>query len=138
MNAFVLPDVASQTCSDQGIPLKWVGMQGIALPVRLAEQRLNAYVDAGVSLDRSDARGIHMSRLYLALERLEHQELTAPLLDEVLGHFLDSHCDLSKTASLRLKGDVRFKRPALLSQLAGWKAYPFEVNASRNAQDSQP
>lgn len=137
MNALVLPDVASQTRSDHGIPLKWVGMQGIALPVRLAEQRFNADIDAGVSLDMPDARGIHMSRLYLALERLEHQELTAPLLDKVLSHFLDSHCDLSKTAYLRLKGDVLFKRPALLSQLGGWKAYPFEVNAIRDAQDSR-
>ena len=137
MNALVLPDVASQTRSEQGIPLKWVGMQGIALPVRLAEQRVTAYIDAGVSLDSPDVRGIHMSRLYLALERLEQQELTAPLLDEVLGHFLDSHCDLSKTASLRLKADALFKRPALLSQLGGWKAYPFEVNASRDAQDSR-
>ncbi|MGL4317017.1 MAG: GTP cyclohydrolase FolE2 [Pseudomonas sp.] len=137
MTSLVLPDIASQTRSDQDIPLKWVGMQGIALPVRLAEQRVNAYIDAGVSLDRPDARGIHMSRLYLALEKLEHQELTAPLLDEVLDHFLDSHGDLSKTASLRLKGEVLFKRPALLSQLGGWKAYPFEVNAIRDAQDSR-
>lgn len=137
MNTLVLPDVASQALSGQGIPLKWVGMQGVALPVRLAEQRFNAYIDAGVSLDMPDARGIHMSRLYLALERLEHQELTAPLLDEVLRHFLDSHCDLSKTAHLRLKGDVLLKRPALLSQLGGWKAYPFEVNAIRDAQGSR-
>jgi GTP cyclohydrolase I len=137
MNALVLPDVASQTHFDQKVPLSWVGMQGIALPVRLADQRLNAQIDAGVSLDSPDARGIHMSRLYLALERLEQQELTAPLLDEVLGHFLDSHCDLSKTAYLRLKGEVLFKRSALLSQLGGWKAYPFEVNTSRDAQDSR-
>lgn len=136
MNALVLPDIASQTRSDQGIPLKWVGMQGIALPVRVAEQQVRALIDAGVSLDTPDARGIHMSRLYLALERLEQQELTAPLLDEVLDHFLDSHCDLSKSASLRLKADALFKRPALLSQLGGWKAYPFEVYASRDAQDS--
>jgi len=33
MNALILPDVASQTLSDQGILLKWVGMQGITLPV---------------------------------------------------------------------------------------------------------
>lgn len=137
MTSLVLPDIASQTRSDQDIPLKWVGMKGIALPVRLAEQQVNAFIDAGVSLDNPGARGIHMSRLYLALERLEHQELTVPLLHEVLGHFLDSHSDLSKAASLRLKGDVLIKRPALLSPLNGWKAYPIEVNASRDSQDSR-
>jgi GTP cyclohydrolase I len=137
MTSLVLPDIASQTQSDQGIPLKWVGMQGIALPVRLAEQRVNAYIDAGVSLDSPDVRGIHMSRLYLALERLEHQELSPPLIDEVLDHFLDSHRDLSTSAFLRLKGEVLFKRPALLSQMGGWKAYPFEIDTSRNAQGSR-
>ncbi|BBB30754.1 GTP cyclohydrolase FolE2 [Neptunomonas japonica] len=137
MNSLALPDVASQLNSYQDTPLKLVGMQGIALPIRLAGQPLNAYVDAGVSLDKSKARGIHMSRLYLALEALEDQELTVPLLNEVLDCFLDSHSDLSTTAHLSIKGDVLFKRPALLSQLAGWKAYPFEVNAIRSGQETR-
>ena len=62
MTAF-LPDVASQAASDT-LALDWVGMQGIALPLRLHGERLNALADAGVSLDAAAARGIHMSRLY--------------------------------------------------------------------------
>lgn len=137
MNASVLPDVASQGRVVHAIPLSWVGMEGVALPIELARQRVAAYIDAGVSLDTPDARGIHMSRLYLALEQLEHQELTVPLLNEVLGRFLESHEALSKTASLKIKGEALFKRPALLSQLGGWKAYPFEINASRDLLGSQ-
>ncbi|WP_177318486.1 GTP cyclohydrolase, FolE2/MptA family, partial [Pseudomonas sp. R62] len=66
MNALTLPDIAAQSAR-LALPLDWVGMRGIALPVVLEGQCLSARVDAGVSLDDGEARGIHMSRLYLAL-----------------------------------------------------------------------
>ena len=62
-----LPDIACQS-TRLPIPLDWVGMQGIAVPLRIASERVAAYADAGVSLDEADARGIHMSRLYLRLQ----------------------------------------------------------------------
>ena len=55
MNALTLPDIAAQA-SRQALPLDWVGMCGIALPVLIDGQRLNAKADAGVSLDDSEAR----------------------------------------------------------------------------------
>ncbi len=70
MNALTLPDIARQTTTAD-LPLDWVGMQGIALPVQIGGQRVAAEADAGVSLDDPQARGIHMSRLYLALAELE-------------------------------------------------------------------
>jgi GTP cyclohydrolase I len=75
MNALTLPDVAAQI-SRQALPLDWVGMCGIALPILIGGHRLQAMADAGVSLDDREARGIHMSRLYLALEALEEIELS--------------------------------------------------------------
>ncbi len=132
MNAFALPDIAAQS-APQAMPLDWVGMCGIALPLRLDGQTLAARADAGVSLDEASARGIHMSRLYLVLEELEHEELSAGLLRRVLARFLDSHQGLSGSASLRLYGEAVLKRPALVSSLAGWKAYPFEVHARQDA-----
>ena len=127
MTAF-LPDVASQAASDT-LALDWVGMQGIALPLRLHGERLAALADAGVSLDDGRARGIHMSRLYLALARLEQRELNPALLREVLDEFLASHAGLSRRASLRLAFDALLERPALVSPLSGWKRYPCEVRA---------
>jgi len=62
MNALTLPDIAAQAAR-QALPLDWVGMRGIALPVFIEGQRLAAKADAGVSLDDGEARGIHMSRL---------------------------------------------------------------------------
>ena len=128
MNALTLPDVAAQAAR-QALPLEWVGMCGIALPVFIEGQRLAARADAGVSLDNGDARGIHMSRLYLGLETLEQQNLSPALLHRVLQRFLDSHEDLSDAAYLNIHADLLLRRPALVSPLAGWKTYPVTVSA---------
>lgn len=131
MNALTLPDIAAQA-TRHAQPLDWVGMTAIAQPLTLLEQRINARVDAGVSLDEGSARGIHMSRLYLALQALETEPLDPQLLQRVLAHFLDSHASLSKRAYLHLRGEVLLRRPALVSPLAGWRAYPFEVRATQD------
>jgi GTP cyclohydrolase IB len=128
MNALTLPDIASQALT-QAFALDWVGMCGIALPVLFNGQRISAKADAGVSLDDGEARGIHMSRLYLALEMFEEEELTPALLRRVLQRFLDSHEDLSDNAYLRIHTDLLLKRPALVSPLSGWKSYPIELVA---------
>lgn len=128
MNALTLPDIAAQA-SRQAMPLDWVGMCGIAVPALLDGQRLSASADAGVSLDDGEARGIHMSRLYVALEKLEGTELTPDLLRRILQEFLDSHEGLSRNASLTLRTDLMYKRPALISPLAGWKRYPTVIEA---------
>ena len=128
MNALTLPDIAAQAAR-QSLPLDWVGMCGIALPVLFDDQRLNAKADAGVSLDDAQARGIHMSRLYLALAMLEQENLTPALLRRVLQDFLDSHQGLATSAYLRIHSDILLKRPALVSPLAGWKSYPISLDA---------
>lgn len=129
MNALTLPDIASQNAR-QIVPLDWVGMCGIALPIVIEGQRLTATADAGVSLDDGEARGIHMSRLYLALEMLESQDLNPLLLKKILQQFLDSHDDLSICAYLRIHTQMLLKRPALVSPLSGWKTYPVTIDAS--------
>ncbi len=129
MNALTLPDIAAQAAR-QALPLDWVGMRGIALPVFIEGQRLAAKADAGVSLDDGEARGIHMSRLYLALEMLEQQNLTPALLQQVLQRFIDSHEGLANSAYLNIHTDLLLRRPALVSPLAGWKTYPVTIAAT--------
>ncbi|WP_210014029.1 GTP cyclohydrolase FolE2 [Pseudomonas palmensis] len=128
MNALTLPDIAAQA-SQQSMPLEWVGMCGIALPITLDGVQVRASADAGVSLDDGASRGIHMSRLYLALEAFEHAAFSVGLVRQVLERFIDSHQGLSTTAYLRLGFELLLKRPALVSPLAGWKAYPMSVDA---------
>ncbi|MDN6855123.1 GTP cyclohydrolase FolE2 [Pseudomonas sp. CAN2814] len=124
----LLPDIACQS-TRLPIPLDWVGMHGIAVPLRIAGERVAAFADAGVSLDEADARGIHMSRLFLELEALAEDELSPALLRGLLGQFLKSHAQLSQRASLALRFELMLRRPALVSPLSGWKRYPCEVHA---------
>ncbi|AQU83341.1 MULTISPECIES: GTP cyclohydrolase FolE2 [unclassified Halomonas] len=126
MTALTLPDIAQQPSHLPGT-LSWVGMEGITLPVALAGSLVSAKASAGVSLEAAEARGIHMSRLYMALESLEHQALTQVSMQRVLGAFLDSHQGLSEHAYLTFSGEVLLKRDALISPLSGWKSYPFTL-----------
>lgn len=130
-NGCRLPDVAV-SLPDHAATLDWVGMEEICLPLRLAGQPVVARANAGVSLDDPGTRGIHMSRLYMALRELEQRELDGPAIRAVLDAFLQSHHGLSRAAYLRLAGEVPLERPALVSALAGWKAYPFRIEASRD------
>jgi GTP cyclohydrolase I len=133
MTALPLPDIARQITTAP-LALDWVGMQGIAVPLRLHGERLAAQADAGVSLDKADARGIHMSRLYLALQRLAHEELRPALLRALIDDFLASHTELSQRASVRLRFEALLQRPALVSPLNGWKGYPCELLAEGDAR----
>ena len=128
MTQLTLPDIAAQA-QQHALPLDWVGMCGIAVPVQFEGRIAAATVDAGVSLVDGSSRGIHMSRLYLALESLEHQPLTPLAIRQLLADFLSSHEGLSSAAYLRLTFEHLLKRPALISPLAGWKSYPITLDA---------
>ncbi|HGE8475513.1 TPA: GTP cyclohydrolase, FolE2/MptA family, partial [Serratia marcescens] len=87
-----LPDAQAWRGEMSDVGLDWVGMQGIALPLELAGKPLMAKVDAGINLraEAAGERGIHMSRLYLALDELTQGELTPQRLGRTLQAFLDS------------------------------------------------
>ena len=118
-----LPDITSHSNVDFQSPLKWVGMEKIALPLKLAQTHvdvhLNAKADVFVSLD-SDAKGIHMSRLYLLLNQLlANQSLSTKRINEFMEAVLASQKGLSKGAKLVLHFDLPLLKPALLSDNAG-------------------
>lgn len=127
-----LADVADDRRT-RGSALSWVGMEGIALPLKVAGRAIAGRASAGVSLDDPTARGIHMSRLYLALAELEGQELSLSRVAGVLDAFLESHEGLSRQAFLDLEGEALLRRPALISPLSGWKTYPFALRCRRDA-----
>jgi GTP cyclohydrolase IB len=128
MTSLTLPDIATQP-QEHAVPLDWVGMCGIALPIQFDGRQVSAMANAGVSLVDGASRGIHMSRLYLALELLEQQPLTPLAIRHLLAGFLASHEGLSSAAYLTLTFEHLLKRPALVSPLAGWKRYPITVEA---------
>jgi GTP cyclohydrolase I len=96
---------------------------------------MSARVDAFVNLAREDGRGIHMSRLYLHLDRhLSAEPLTPASLRRCLRDFLESHADLSDRAWLRVRFDHLVRRPALASANSGWRSYPVELLATLEGQ----
>jgi GTP cyclohydrolase I len=134
--ARLLPDVAVHAQPHLAGALDWVGMADIQVPVLFDAgdgdvQRASARVGAFVNLNRPDKRGIHMSRLYLQVERaLSTQVLTADSLHALLRGFLDSHKDLSDRACLSIHFEQLVRRPALRSANSGWRAYPVCIEAS--------
>ena len=131
----LLPDVAAETRPGLGGRLDRVGMDEIEMPVLIAgadgtAERVSARVAAFVDLRDAQARGIHMSRLYLHLDRhFSAETLTPCTLRRVLRDFLDSHADLSTHAGVRIRFDHLVRRPALASANSGWRAYPVEIGA---------
>ena len=133
--ARVMPDVANEARPALAGKLDWVGMGEIEIPISIADDagnvvRSGAHVDAFVNLTRPDVRGIHMSRLYLHVDRALGAEPLSPCsLRRLLKDFLDSHSGLSDQAMLRVRFDYLVRRPALVSDNTGWKAYPVTIRA---------
>ncbi|MEJ7747091.1 MAG: GTP cyclohydrolase FolE2 [Luteimonas sp.] len=131
----LLPDVAGDAVA-LARPLDWVGMDRIALPLRVHTGngdaiRLAASVDVAVNLVDGDARGIHMSRLYLQLQDAFAAETITPAgLRRVLQSLIDSQRGLSSQARLAVHYDHLLQRKALTSDYVGWKNYPVTIEAA--------
>ena len=79
-----LPDIASDQATTSAAGLDWVGMDAIDLPIRIIEGETDLRVPARVSAEvdlHNAARGIHMSRLYLALDAAVADSCTQPARD---------------------------------------------------------
>lgn len=130
-----LPDVAHDQAT-LARPLDWVGMDGIALPLWLDDGKggrvqVPAKADVAVDLANADARGIHMSRLYLLLQQaLVETTLDAAALRTLLADLIESQQGASTCARLHLEFAQLLLRPALASSNAGWKSYPVRLEAS--------
>jgi GTP cyclohydrolase I len=130
-----LPDVAHDAAL-LARPLDWVGMEKIALPVRIADAaggavQVAASADVAVDLHDPQARGIHMSRLYLQLQQAFASETITPAgLRRVLQGFVESQQGLSTSARLVLRYVHLLQRAALASAHRGWKRYPVVIEAT--------
>lgn len=130
-----MPDIAAESNHQHQGTLNWVGMSEIQMPLLLVDEQgvqhhISASLDAFVSLDDAEAKGIHMSRLYLALEQLSTEgQVSLVELRSLLQTFLVSHQELSQAAKLVCRFDYHLRRPSLVSGKTGWKAYPIEIHA---------
>lgn len=128
-----LPDIAQEEKAHIGGQLQWVGMNDIEMPLQLnADVAIKAgigRVRAEVSLDNSASKGIHMSRLYLACDRLfSDQAIDFNRLSDLTDEFLNSHSGLSSNALVEVESDILLRRQALVTDNAGWRAYPIKLS----------
>jgi GTP cyclohydrolase I len=132
----LLPDVASQDHALALGTLEWVGMDGMEMPVAFDAgdgdvRSTGARVGAFVNLVKAEARGIHMSRLYLLVsEALGAGPLTIAGVRTLLEAFLASHEGLSDHARITIGFEHLVRRPALRSENSGWRAYPVTIDAT--------
>lgn len=132
----VMPDIAHDAQAAVQGRLDHVGMSGIEIPVRLPlpdgqVQVLPARAEAFVSLDQPEAKGIHMSRLFLTLEDLlSDHPLDGALIERLLRSFVRSHGALSRSSHLKLSFDLPLRRPALKSNYSGWRQYPVSIGGN--------
>jgi GTP cyclohydrolase IB len=125
-----MPDIAKEVRPFVAGILDWVGMDDIELPVSFADRNgasttYAARIAAYVNLKQADVRGIHMSRLYLHVDKtLSAEPLTPSSIRRLLRDFLESHAELSDRALVQISFDHLLRRPALVSDNSGWKSYP--------------
>ena len=135
--ARVMPDVANEVKPAIAGALAWVGMGDIEMPVSVSDANgrvvtSGARVNAFVNLKRPDVRGIHMSRLYLHVDRhLSAEAITPQSIRHILKDFLDSHADMAK---LTIRFDYMVRRPALVTDNSGWKSYPVNITGVMDKQ----
>ncbi|MCQ8877942.1 GTP cyclohydrolase FolE2 [Pseudoalteromonas shioyasakiensis] len=130
-----MPDIADTAPALQTGKLDWVGMADIELPFifesrGLAPVNVNAKARAFVNLHKEDAKGIHMSRLFLALDTLStEQQVNPQTIAQALDTFISSHEGLANQAKIEFKFELPLRRKSLLSGKAGWKSYPILLEA---------
>lgn len=131
----ILPDIARETRVDLTGELDRVGMTFIEVPILLLNDQgssffIPAKVSAFVNLKDPQAKGIHMSRLYLQLqEGLAGTPLSFSLLARLLEKFIETHKGLSDSSFVQVEFEYMLERPALVSSYKGWRSYPLVLSA---------
>ncbi|GIS69458.1 MAG: GTP cyclohydrolase FolE2 [Gammaproteobacteria bacterium] len=130
-----MPDVAMRELLNPEGTLDWVGMSDVHQPLKIhdghEEREVQAKVQIYVNLDDTQAKGIHMSRLYLILdEHSSNRPLTVAGLKLLLSSLLESHRGLSTSAFIQFDFDYYVRRSALVSENAGWNSYPVSLKGT--------
>ncbi|MEN7342128.1 MAG: GTP cyclohydrolase FolE2 [Pseudomonadota bacterium] len=130
-----MPDIAaSEHLHPQGT-LDWVGMSNVHVPLNISDNGTTRSVGAKaqiyVNLEDPQAKGIHMSRLYLMLDASAATHAVTPeVMAELLNDVLQSHNDLSSRAFIQFDFEYLLRRPALLSDNSGWNNYPVQLKGT--------
>ena len=130
-----MPDIASRPLPGGDGALDWVGMGNVRQPLDVRDgddvRRVDARVQVYVDLADPEAKGIHMSRLYIILdEHAATRPLSCAGLKLLLASLAQSHRGLSSRALAEFSFDYFLRRPALVTEHAGWNSYPVAIRGS--------
>lgn len=130
----VLPDITSHSITEIPYSLKWVGMEEIAIPLKVSlesgeVQDTSAKANVYVSLDTPTAKGIHMSRLHLVLNQLGEKQLGKESIEALLEEMVESQSGIGNKAKIELKFELLLRKKALLSDESGFQTYPISISA---------
>ena len=132
----ILPDVATEASPEIGGKIDRVGMANIEVMARIQTcdnqvLTLPAFADAQVDLVDESKKGIHMSRLFLQLQKsLDRESISPGMLKELLTELLKSHDSISRSAHVAIEFRLPMQQMALKSELSGWRHYPVRIEAS--------
>ena len=124
-----MPDIANEPHTGPNSLLNWVGMSEIEMPIRILNgngdnMQTVGRIQAYVNLIDPKSKGIHMSRLYLAVDQMMGNEVLNPkLLHKVVKQFVQTHEGISNNAYLECRFEYLERRKALVSDNTGWKGY---------------
>lgn len=115
-----------------------VGMEKIELFGKVESQQgifqIPLLASAFVSLDQTDTRGIHMSRLYrLLTEKISETNLNEINWSELAKSFVDSQSGLSQKSEIKIAGQLPLWRSSLVSKEKGQRLYPFTMICNFNS-----
>lgn len=133
-----LPDITSENNAEVPTNVQWVGMDDIAVPVLFKTQdgvvqQLHAKTCVYVSLDKAEAKGIHMSRLHVLVNELATMECNKQNLSRLLEDMVRSQQGISDNAKITLSFDLLLKKPALLSDESGYQSYSCNICAEKTS-----
>ncbi len=128
----IMPDIAKKGVDQSGL-LNWVGMDNIEIPIYFENdnQLTIADVNAYVNLIDAKAKGIHMSRLYLLIDKKLPNCVNPSALESLLGELIESHENLSNASKLEINFPLMVRRASLKSDNSGWRKYPVSIIATK-------
>ncbi len=133
-----LPDAAAAArAASEPVALDWVGMRGISIPLQTSLPNAQfgaAMVDVLVDFNDCNVRGIHMSRMYDRLQQgLAMLSPDTSVLKQAVNAVLESQTAASTRAQIEIRTELLLRRPALVSDLAGWQRYPLVLRAREDS-----
>ncbi len=125
-----MPDIVESKNTQFDRSIDWVGMSLVEASIKTQDGSVPCEVDVFVDLSDVKAKGIHMSRLYLAVSKeLKSRALSKELIYDLLVRLITEQQGKSVQSRIKIKFNLSIMRKALVSQTFGERHYPIEVEA---------